>query len=428
MQYKSSNLKYTNLFLSNLVTFVEKHSLFSKDDYLLIAVSGGVDSIALTFCLSELKRFGYSLALRVIHINHSTRPEQIKEEELVKEFCKTINVECITDSLKGLNPNKNFEYSARLKRYDSFYKVAKPNEKIILAHHIDDSFEWTMLQSLRSSNIEGLVGIPVKNNRVIRPFMCCTKRQIEKFADCIDLPYLEDPTNEDIKYERNFIRKSVIPAFKYRYKKYLKHYVYRHNEIARRLGVHLLDKNTSEFQMSFEENSVLIYSFFGSSDLSGLESLILNGLKHLNKNSRGSTSLQFKKVIEALKNGKFGPLSLTNGFKVYLDYNMLLLTKEKPRPANFLFDKAKTYTYEQFLQFIKDYIISNDTHCDFPFFVTVEGASLDKRKFNTSFNIESVEFLRQKNINYFPALKLLRQWSKKQNRHRVLRINILSCS
>jgi tRNA(Ile)-lysidine synthase len=133
-------------------------------------------------------------------------------------------------------------------------------EKIVLAHHIDDSFEWTLLQSLRSSNIEGLVGIPLLNGKVIRPFMCVTKAQIGKFVQAFDLPFIEDPTNESLKYERNYIRNEVIPAFSDRYKQYLKHYVYRHNEISRRLGMHLLDRNRSYFEIVKGSQSVLIYS------------------------------------------------------------------------------------------------------------------------------------------------------------------------
>jgi tRNA(Ile)-lysidine synthetase-like protein len=428
MIYKSNNSKYTNMLIGHFMRFIEEYKLFGKDESLLIAVSGGIDSMVLAYCLNKIQSYGYSNGLRIVHINHNSRTGQDAEERFVKEFSSSINVECITAKLQDLDPERNFEYKARLKRYDSFYAVAKPNEKIVLAHHIDDSFEWTMLQSLRSSSIEGQIGIPVVNNRVIRPFMCLTKNQICRYASYLDIPFIEDPTNEEIKYERNFIRNNVISAFSDRYQKYLKHYVYRHNEIARRLGVHLLNKNKSSFHISYEAKSVLIYSTSSSDDFSGIENLILDGLKHLNKNSRGSVASQIKNIVIALKNNKFGPVSLTNGIKAYLDFNMVLLTKEEPPKLELHFVDYKKLSYDEFVNFIKDYIRRNDTHLDFPFFVLVQGSRLDRRNFNTTFNVDAINSMRANGENYYPAMKLLRVWLKKKNRHRVLRLNILSRS
>ena len=426
MIYSSNNKNYSNRLMGHFVRFIEEYKLFSKTEPLLIAVSGGIDSIVLTFCLNELKRYGYSNNLRVIHINHNSRLGQDEEEKFVSDFCNSLEIEFNSVKLDELDPNRNFEYKARLKRYDAFYQLAKADEKIVLAHHIDDSFEWSLLQSLRSSNIEGLVGIPLINDRVIRPFMCLTKMQIRRFADSYDLPFITDPTNEEIKYERNFIRNNVIETFSGRYQKYLKHYVYRHNEIARRLGVHLLNKNKSSFQIKRESKSVLIYSLFSDRDFSGLDQLIMLGLQHLNPNSRGSVSEQIAKIVKAMSHNKFGPLTLTNGIKVYLDFNMLLMTKEDPPNLKKELKESKTFSYEEFTHELKDRISRENVNLSFPFFVTIQGHRLDRRNFNTTFNTECISQLRSEGINYYPSLKLLREWSKKKNRHKVLRLNFLS--
>lgn len=426
MEFKSSNTNYSSKWLGHLARFVEHYNLFSKESPLLVTVSGGLDSIVMLFALKELYRFGYSNNIRVIHINHATRVGQDEEENFVKEFCLQLGVEFNSERLENLNTSKNFEYKSRLGRYEAFDKIKKEDELIVLAHHIDDSFEWSLLQTLRSSTIDGIVGIPVKNHEVIRPFMCMTRAQIEQFAKCYDLPFITDPTNEEIKYERNFLRHEVISAFKDRHPKYLKHYVYRHNEIARRLGLHLIDKNKTIYEMSMNKESVLIYSLSLGEDNSGLSELILKGLKHLNPNSRGKVNSQIKKIVAAMENGKCGPISLTNGVQAYIDHHLVLLTRQNSGLTKLKFPEFKTFSLSEFEEFLTSYIPNEKSHLSFPFIVFIKGLKLDKRNFKLIFNNDGVQKHLDPNTQYYPALKLLREWSKKRNRHRVLRLNFLT--
>lgn len=426
MGFKSTQPKFTKQFMAHLKSFVEEHKLFNINSSLLITVSGGIDSMAVLYALYELQSCGYSNGLRVVHINHKTRGGQDQESLLVNQYCDALGIAFNQVNLSGLNPNKNFEYRARQKRYEAFYDLAHNDELIVLAHHIDDSFEWTMLQSLRSSSIEGLIGIPAKNNRVIRPFMCVTKKQIEHFVRAYDLPFLEDPTNESLKYERNFIRNEVISAFKDRHPKYLKHYVFRHNEIARRLGVHLSHKNRSDFHINYGESSVLIYNLDGGNDFSGVADLVLKAVKHLNPNSRGSLAKQLQKIEGALKNNKRGPLNLVGDLKAYLDLNLILVTAQNEKPLRVMHENYQAYSYNEFINYLRDYILNQKFHLDFPFVVLIKGSYLDKRNFDISFNSDNLDKFRSEDTVYYPALKLLREWSKKRNRHKVLRLNFLT--
>lgn len=418
--------KYIHTFLSHLDRFIREYRLFAKDTDLLVAVSGGIDSVVLLRALHELRRFGYSNILRVIHINHASRIGQDVEARFVKSLCESMAIEFNCSKLSNLKDAKNFEYKARLGRYEAFGEIRKSSELIVLAHHIDDSFEWSLLQTLRSSTVDGIVGIPVKNFEVVRPFMCVTKNHIERFAKSLDLPFITDPTNDEIKYERNFLRHEVISAFSERHPKYLKHYVYRHNEIARRLGVHLINKNKTIFDISVSEKSVLIYSLSRSSDNSGLEELILEGLKSLNPNSRGKVNSQIKNIVDAMENGKVGPITLTNSIQAYIDHHLILLTKEQALPAKLVFPDYKTFSLSEFEDFITEYIPNHKTHLNFPFVVFIKGSKLDRRNFKLSFNSSNVQALSDESTQHYPALKLLREWSKKRNRHRVLRLNFLT--
>lgn len=426
MEYISSDKNYSYRFINHFEGFLNQYELFGKSTPLLVAVSGGIDSIAILFAINSLRKFGYSNSLRVLHINHGTRSGQLKEEEFVTQFCDSLDIECITKKFSDLNPHKNFEYTARVKRYDEMYKLALPDEKIILAHHIDDSFEWSMLQTLRSSGVEGLVGIPLINDRVVRPFMCVTKDQIIRYASCFDLPFIEDPTNEQTKYERNYIRLEVVPAFKARYKRYLKHYVYRHNEIARRLGMHLRDKNKSHFDISFGVSTVVIFSQQMGADLSGLTRLITQAMKRLNPNSRGTLAKQIENIKTALANGKHGPLTLTNGILAYLDFNTVLMIAKKEtavlKPA---YDDYQSFTLSQYRNYLHAWLYSSTSNMDFPFITLCEHSFMKSNSSNFTFNEQIILDLKKSGVHFYPALRLLREWSKKRNNHKVLKLNFL---
>ncbi|MBD66002.1 MAG: tRNA lysidine(34) synthetase TilS [Halobacteriovoraceae bacterium] len=415
---------YIFKFLKHFEKFIAEYELFQKDDELLLAVSGGIDSMCLVRAMSELESFGYSLRLRIIHIHHGTRVEQDREAQMVESYAKHLSLPCEVIKLQDLNPHKNFEYRARQKRYEAFYERAKSSEKIVLAHHIDDSFEWTLLQSLKSSSIEGVVGIPLVNHKVIRPFFCVTKAQIEKFADILDIPFLEDPTNDQIKFERNFLRQEVIPAFSGRHPKYLKHYVYRHNEIARRLGVHLKEKDQSSFKVHYQEQSVLLFNTDSTTNYSGLENQVLGAIKYLAPLERGKLHAQLSKLKKALEHKKIGPLNLVGEYKAYLDYNLVLITAENAPQLCFKYKDFKTFSYSEYQNYLNEWL-SQGNNLAFPFIVFIQNPYIDKRQFATSFNNEQVKSFCSEQSNYYPALRLLREWSKKRNRHRVLRLNFL---
>ena len=428
MLFKSRNKVYTDRFISHLSNFVSEYKLFDKNASLLVTVSGGIDSICILYSLYLLENYGYSNQLRVVHINHGTRIEHDDEQRFVNEFCNYLGIECNSFKIKDLDINSNFENKARIARYSIFEKVRRKNEKIVLAHHIDDSFEWTLLQSLRSSNIEGMVGIPLVNGNVIRPFMCVSKQQIHRFAACFDLPFLEDPTNEELRFERNFIRNKIVEGFKDRYPQYLKHYVYRHNEFARRIELHFKNKSKSAFKLAFEPDSVLVYAIKSQQDFSGIEQLILEALKYLNPDTRGTISKSIKQIVQGMKNNKYGPMTLTRGVKAYLDFNSILLVRKKYtfKPVKQLPSFQQVLTYEEYQNHLEDYLGNTINNDYFPFWVLVKSHNFSKGGFDSAFNPKQVEFMKNSGQNYFSALKLLREWSKKQHRHKKLKLHFLA--
>ncbi|MEX1100036.1 MAG: tRNA lysidine(34) synthetase TilS, partial [Bacteriovoracaceae bacterium] len=428
----------TQKFERHALGFMLGMNLLKKERY-LVAVSGGLDSMALLHCLSQFKSFGYSLRLEVIHINHGTRVDQKQEADLVRTYSSHLGARCQTVTLSGLNVHKNFEFEARQKRYEAMRSRAQRGDCLVLGHHIDDSFEWSILQSLRSSNVESSLGIPVVNGIVARPFMCVTKAQIKKYVDAYDLPYLEDPTNEMTRYERNYIRSQISHGFASRYPKYLKHYVHRHNELARRLGKHIKLKEQSDFDIVFGKNQVEIISFEEGFNPSGLEFRILQAMNYLLPEGRGSLSEQMAKIIQAMKNHKSGPFTLAKGVRVYISANHLLICA----PAYQSLDKElalscseesnryrfKEFQFKEYLQLLKNAYKTKNIEGVWPLWVIVR-----QKRFNTESPaahplwpalFKRFEKNKKKGETIIPAVKLLKYWAKPQNRHKRLSLRLL---
>lgn len=421
MTFKSANPAFTNLASKHLLQFIEDYKLFDKDTPLLIAVSGGIDSMVLGYLIYNLKRFGYSNKLRFIYINHNTREGQIRECELVEAFANHLNIEFVSHTLKHLNTERNFEHEAREARYKVMLDDLGTSELLLFAHHINDSYEWSILQGLRSSNLESNIGIPVINQKIRRPLMCFTKSQIVKIANTFDLPFIKDPTNELVKYERNFLRHKIIKSFAQRHPKYLRHYVNRHNELARVLGKHVYLNAVSPFIYRKLENAIELISLSPDLDLSGLDKLILKAARDISPGVRGNLHGQIEKIKMTLKNNKYGPLILSGGLKAYVDFNYVLIVGKNYKLANNFKVSEHTLTLNEFKNYLSIryptliQLVKNDNHFVY-----------SKRK-HPLLNGTSEQTILDIKRKIGPT-NLLRQWSKLKNQNKVLKLRFFEAT
>jgi len=422
MLFKTTNKLYTDRVVKHLASFVKEYSLFKKESELLLAVSGGIDSIMMLHGIHELRRYGYSCSVRVININHGTRAEQADEAQLVSDICNGLGFEFKGFNLDGLDTESNFENNARKMRYQVFDEIKKPNELLLLAHHIDDSYEWSILQSLRSSSVDGAIGIPVVNGSIRRPLMCLTKKQITRYAKVFDLPYLEDPTNEQTKHERNFLRHQIISGLGNRHPQYLKHYVYRQNELARRLGKHLIHSEKNAFTCRKGNGFAEIYNISSGLDFSGFDYSVIKAVQFLNGEGRGTLQSQIQKIKQAMLNNKYGPLTLTGGMKAYISFNHVLLLTKAYKADSVLQEKGEftSYSLEQYRKLLQERMSTNDGSFAYPLWVCLAkrkfGLKPDKRKHP----------LFQSHSKYYFGLNLLKQWSKEKNQNQRVSLKLVT--
>lgn len=192
---------------------IEKYKLWKTSDRLLLAVSGGADSMVLLHLCKSLYN-----DIAIAHCNFHLRGEDSNaDEEFVKGTAEILNIPCYikhfdTQSYareKGIS----IEMSARDLRYHFFEELCKKHhfDIILTAHHSNDNAETLLLNLIKGTGIRGLTGIPRKRDNIVRPLLDFSRKEIIGYANANDVLYCTDKTNSDNEYQRNKLRNEVIP-------------------------------------------------------------------------------------------------------------------------------------------------------------------------------------------------------------------------
>ncbi|KAB1154002.1 tRNA lysidine(34) synthetase TilS [Tenacibaculum aiptasiae] len=202
--------------LLRLAEHINNNLPFLKGKKLLIAISGGVDSVVLTHLLYQLK-FNISLA----HCNFQLRGEESDLDEIfINDLGKELSLNTYTIQFKTNEYAKRHKLStqlaARKLRYDWFNELAREHDfdYILTAHHADDNLETFLINLTRGTGLEGLTGIPTVNGNIVRPLLIFSREEIKNFAITNAIQWREDASNSETKYLRNKIRHQIIPTLK----------------------------------------------------------------------------------------------------------------------------------------------------------------------------------------------------------------------
>lgn len=207
--------------LEHVSTLVKEQHLWSSGDTIVVAVSGGPDSIALLHVLHALSD-EYQWKLICAHLNHGFRPEESAQEaQFVRQIAADLNIVFELEEVSTPDymeqTGQGSQEAARTLRYDFLHRIAKKwsSTSIALAHHMDDQAETVLMRILRGSGVEGLSGIKLrrieKNVELIRPFLRIYKTTLIQTCEECDFRYITDSSNLHRKYTRNRIRMDVLP-------------------------------------------------------------------------------------------------------------------------------------------------------------------------------------------------------------------------
>lgn len=198
---------------SKVLAYIRKNRLLAADKPVLIALSGGADSVAL---LLVLLRLGFSCV--AAHCNfHLRGVESDRDEKFVRDLCRERNILCHVASFDtkdyASQHGLSIEMAARDLRYAFFRQLMKElNIPVVaVAHHRSDQAETVLLNLLRGSGIHGLRGMKAENHGVVRPLLNCSKQEILKYLDSLGQTYVTDSSNLSAEPQRNKIRLEVIP-------------------------------------------------------------------------------------------------------------------------------------------------------------------------------------------------------------------------
>lgn len=200
--------------LRELRSVLDKSELQPGTKSLLLAVSGGVDSMVM---LDLLHRSGHAGA--VAHFDHGLRGEESRKDlELVHEASKARQLPFYPIRLEPPvgTPEKGIQRWAREERYKKLYQLLEDMSLggIATAHHADDRLETVLMGMLRGSGFRGVIGVPSERQALIRPLTGVWKERIRSYAEEEGVPFREDPSNSSMRYLRNRIREEMLPAFK----------------------------------------------------------------------------------------------------------------------------------------------------------------------------------------------------------------------
>ncbi len=207
--------RHMNKLINHLQAYVAEHLLFDATGHILVAVSGGIDSMVL---LHLLQTAGYKVS--VAHCNFKLRGlEADGDEKFVKQYCQEHNIPLHNESFNtedvAKHTGESIQMAARRLRYDWFDALCLIHNYtcVATAHNANDVAETFFVNLSRGTGLSGLTGIKPKNGNITRPLLFATRAEIEAYAKANKIVWRDDSSNQSTKYRRNLIRHKVVPVF-----------------------------------------------------------------------------------------------------------------------------------------------------------------------------------------------------------------------
>jgi tRNA(Ile)-lysidine synthase len=196
---------------------IRRHGLCPQGSRLLVGVSGGSDSVALTLLLQELsEQDGFSV-VSLAHLNHRLRCTAPRDEQFCRDLARRVGLPIVVESIDvgayAQTQRLSVEDAARRLRYDFLHRAAESlaADRIAVGHTRDDQAETFLLKLIRGAGLTGLAGIYPRRDAVIRPLIEVGRTDLRQYLESRGQSWVEDETNDDLENPRNRIRHKVLP-------------------------------------------------------------------------------------------------------------------------------------------------------------------------------------------------------------------------
>ena len=289
---------------------ISKYNLIQENDKIIVAVSGGPDSMCLlnilyNFKINNIKKY----ELYVAHVNHCIRKDAIEDEKYVEKFCIKREIPCYIKRIDvnklAINNKKGLEETGRKVRYDFFEELSKDLKanKIAIAHNNNDNAETVLMNIIRGTGITWLNGIvPIRNDKYIRPLIECDRIQIEEYCKINNIMPRIDSTNKQNDYTRNKIRNICIPYIKEELNSNIINNIKRLSEIAREENYFInkiIEENYNKIKIEEKENTIVVdLKKFNELDIFIRKKMVFYIIELLLGNSTGISKIHIEDIIE----------------------------------------------------------------------------------------------------------------------------------
>lgn len=222
-----------------ILKFITEKNLLNKKDKVIVALSGGPDSVFLTYFLKKFKK-KMGIEIAAFHVNHKLRGKNADDDEnFCKKFSKELGIEfsSIKIDVRKISAKQkiSLEEAGRKVRYSELQKYSEKIgfNKIATAHTADDNAETVLLNLIKGTGLKGISGIPIKRENIVRPLLPIQKKEILEYLGENKIKFRTDETNKDNVYERNLIRNEIIPVIKSKLNPALEESIFYSSQIFR---------------------------------------------------------------------------------------------------------------------------------------------------------------------------------------------------
>jgi len=331
------HLIYYNKNMKNKISqTIEKHALIASGERVLIALSGGADSVVL---LHVLKSLGYDVY--AAHINHMIRGEEaLRDEWFCVDLCRELGVRLMVYKKNcpqyAVMHKLTMEEAARKLRYEALENALETFEcqKIATAHTQNDNLETMLMRLIRGTSSYGLRGIDIKRGHIIRPLLEINRDEIEMYAKKHALEYMEDSTNKDTSYLRNRVRHALLPELETTYNTNIRGLLSKLSENLKTDADYFkleVKSSFDKFATVFGDNAIVI-SKDAANNLHDaiLERLIRHCVKIVSGDDKDFDHIHTKIVKSLFEKTSGKKVNLTKGLAATNAFDDIVIYKEKP--------------------------------------------------------------------------------------------------
>ncbi len=322
----------------SFLNHIKQKNLFARKDKILLAISGGLDSMVMLHLFQEC-----GLNIGVAHVNFQLRGEESDgDENFVKTYCAQSSIPFFTKKFETESYAKqnhlSTQMAARVLRYRWFNEILEDQhfDFVATAHHLNDSIETMLLNFVRGSGLEGWDGIELKNDKVIHPLLFATREQITTYAKENEINWREDRSNASDDYQRNFIRHNVVPLLKELNPSFENSFCESMNKVSGAVELEALGIAHWQEKFQTKKGEQILLNKKGFLQFKNPESVLWNLIKGF-----GFNFDQCLQLIASL-HGQPGKHFSSSKFKITIDREFLIISKHQEELSEVLIEKGQT--------------------------------------------------------------------------------------